>query len=321
MKALWLEDNQIQLRELPQPQRPDEVQLKIRKAGICSTDLELVKGYYPYTGILGHEFVGEVISSSLRLGEGIGVRVGDRVVGEINAACNQCEQCLNGRPTHCENRTVLGIVNRDGSFAEFTQLPAANLHKIPASVPDEMAVFTEPLAAALEIQEQVNIKPNDRVLLIGAGRLGQLIAQTLALTGCDLRVVARHARQRELLTVRGIGIIDEEDVQRWRWDVVVEATGSPMGFALARQAVRPRGTLVLKSTYKGEMNINFSSIVVDEVNIIGSRCGPFEPALRLMESRQVDPTVLIDKEFSLADAVKAFEHAAQPGVLKVLIQP
>lgn len=323
MRALWLENNRIELRDIPQPHEPNEVLVKIRKAGICSTDLELVNGYYPYTGVLGHEFVGEVVSFTPSPSpEGRGeLKVGDRVVGEINAVCGQCEQCLNGRPTHCENRTVLGIVNRDGTFAEYTHLPIANLHKVPASVPDEMAVFTEPLAAALEIQEQINIKPNDRVLLIGAGRLGQLIAQTLALTGCDLRVVARHAHQQELLTSRGIRIIAAEDVQRWRWDVVVEATGSPSGFALARQALRPRGTLVLKSTYKGEMNVNFSSIVVDEVNIIGSRCGPFEPALRLLESKQVDPTVLIDDEFSLDDALKAFERAAQAGTLKVLIQP
>jgi threonine dehydrogenase-like Zn-dependent dehydrogenase len=315
MKALWLENNNIDLRDVLQPQRPNEALVKIRKAGICATDLELVKGYYPYTGILGHEFVGEVVQSQDTSW------IGQRVVGEINAVCNNCEQCLNGRPTHCEKRTVLGIVNRDGTFAEFTQLPIANLHKVPASVSDGMAVFAEPLAAALEIQEQITIQPGDRVLLVGAGRLGQLIAQTLALTGCDLRVVARHKRQQNLLTARGIRIIAEADVQQWRWDVVVEATGSPTGFALARQAVRPRGTLVLKSTYKGEMSVNFSSIVVDEVNIIGSRCGPFEPALRLMETKQVDPSVLIDAEYSLADAVKAFEHAAQPGALKVLLNP
>lgn len=323
MKALWLENNKINVRGIPQPQKPNEALIKIRMAGICSTDLELVKGYYPYTGVLGHEFVGEVVALTPHLspeGRG-GFKPGDRVVGEINVVCNHCEQCLNGRSTHCENRTVLGIVNRDGTFAEFTTLPIENLHRVPASVSDEMAVFTEPLAAALEIQEQINIKPTDRVLLIGAGRLGQLIAQTLALTGCDLRVVARHTRQQELLKARGIRNIAEEDVERWRWDVVVEATGSPGGFTLARQAVRPRGTLVLKSTYQGEMNVNFSSIVVDEINIVGSRCGPFEPALRLMESKQVDPTVLIEDEFSLQDALKAFERAAQAGTLKVLLTP
>jgi threonine dehydrogenase-like Zn-dependent dehydrogenase len=215
---------------------------------------------------------------------------------------------------------VLGIVNRDGTFAEFTQLPIANLHRVPEAVPDEMAVFTEPLAAALEIQEQIQIKPTDRVLLVGAGRLGQLIAQTLALTGCDLRVVARHSFQQDLLKKRDIRIISEEEIEPWRWDIVVEATGSPSGFSLARKAIRPRGTMVLKSTYKGDMSVNFSSVVVDEIHLLGSRCGPFEPALRLMESKQVDPTVLIMDEFKLRDALKAFERAAQAGVLKVLVE-
>src|SRR5512138_308713 len=315
MRALWLETNKISLRDVSEPRKPAEALLKIRKTGICSTDLELVKGYYPYTGILGHEFVGEVAASEDPSW------VGRRVVGEINVTCQQCEQCLNGRPTHCENRTVLGIVNRDGVFASFTNLPTTNLHLVPDSVPDEMAVFTEPLAAALEIQDQIQVKPTDRVLLIGAGRLGQLIAQTLALTGCGLRVVARHAHQRNLLKSRGIGIITEEDIQPWRWDIVVEATGSQSGFSLARKAIRPRGTMVLKSTYKGEMNINFSSVVVDEINVVGSRCGPFEPALRLMEARQVDPTVLIADEFKLEQALKAFEHAAETGMLKVLLEP
>lgn len=317
MNALWLEENKISLRDIPQTRKPNEALIKIRKAGICSTDLELVKGYYPYTGIIGHEFVGDVVEAD------DASWIGQRVVGEINATCGECEQCRNGRPTHCEHRTVLGIVNRDGTFAEYTNLPIANLHRVPESVPDEMAVFTEPLAAALEIQDQIQVKPTDRVLLIGAGRLGQLIAQTLALTGCNLRVVARHEHQQSLLQKRGIRIIAEEDAiaQPWRWDIVVEATGSPSGFSLARQAIRPRGTMVLKSTYKGEMGVNFSSIVVDEINIVGSRCGPFEPALRLMESKQVDPTVLIDSEFSLGNALKAFEHAAETGVLKVLVQP
>src|SRR5574339_16074 len=308
MNALWLENNRIDLRSVSQPRKPNEALIKIRKAGICSTDLELVKGYYPYTGILGHEFVGEVVEAD---GADRALWIGQRVVGEINVVCHHCEQCLNGRPTHCEQRTVLGIVNRDGTFAEFTSLPITNLYRVPDSIPDELAVFTEPLAAALEIRQQIQIKPADRVLLVGAGRLGQLIAQTLALTGCDLHVVARHAHQQKLLRARGIRVIGEEEIQPWRWDIVVEATGSPGGFSLARQAVRPRGTLVMKSTYQGEMSVNFSSIVVDEINIVGSRCGPFEPALRLMESRQVDPTVLISDEFRLDEALKAFERAAQ----------
>ncbi len=315
MQALWLENQQLDLREVPEPAWPGEALIRIRKAGVCSTDLELVKGYYPFTGIIGHEFVGDVVECDDP------AWVGQRVVGEINVICGNCEQCLGGRSTHCESRTVLGITKRNGTFAEYTTLPIANLHRVPASVPDELAVFTEPLAAALEIQQQVHIRPTDRVLVIGAGRLGQLIAQTLALTGCDLRVVARHPHQQKILVERGIKLILEEDVQPWRWDLVVEATGSPGGFSLARQAIRPRGTLVMKSTYKGEMSVNFSSIVVDEVNIVGSRCGPFGPALRLMEKGKVDPSVLIAAEFKLGEALQAFERAAQPGVLKVLVEP
>ncbi len=324
MLALWLENQKMETRGVPRPNGAKEALVRIRKAGICSTDLELVKGYYPFTGILGHEFVGEVISLTSRpspTGRGDGLMVGDRVVGEINAACGTCEQCRGGRPTHCENRTVLGITNRDGAFAEYTTLPVENLHRVPDSVTDEQAVFTEPLAAALEIQQQIQIRPADRVLLIGAGRLGQLIAQTLALTGCGLRVLARHVLQQKLLAERGIRWIAEDEIQPRRWDIVVEATGSSSGFDLARKAIRPRGTLVMKSTYKGDMTVNFSSIVVDELTILGSRCGPFEPALRLLEKGEIDPTVLIAKRFKLSEAVKAFEEAAKPGMLKVLIEP
>jgi threonine dehydrogenase-like Zn-dependent dehydrogenase len=315
MKALWLENNRVDLRDVPRPSHPGEALVRVRLAGICSTDLELVRGYYPYTGVLGHEFVGEVVSSDDE------AWIGQRVVGEINATCGRCEACLNGRGSHCENRNVLGIVNRDGVFAEYTRLPLENLHPVPASVPDEMAVFAEPLAAALEIQEQVQVHPTDRVLLVGAGRLGQLIAQTLALTGCGLRVVARHEAQKSLLRARGIGLVSEEDVQPGRWDMVVEATGSPDGFALARRAVRPRGTLVMKSTYKGELRVDFSSVVVDEITIIGSRCGPFAPALRLMEQKMVDPTPLIAAEYRLEDGLRALDEAARPGVLKVTLKP
>lgn len=315
MQALWLENQKIDLRHVSRPANPGEALVKVRLAGICGTDLELTRGYYPYTGIPGHEFVGEVVESPNP------AWLGARVVGEINVVCGQCEQCRNGRPTHCENRSVLGIINRHGAFAEYLTLPLENLHRVPDSVSDQAAVFTEPLAAALEIQQQVQIKPTDRVLLVGAGRLGQLIAQTLALTGCDLRVVARHQYQRDLLAARGIRYIEESDVQPWRWDVVVEATGSPSGFDLARRAVRPRGTFVLKSTYAGDLTLNLSSIVVDELNIIGSRCGPFEPALRLLEKRAVDPTVLIVAEYPLAQGMDAFQAAASPGMLKVLLRP
>jgi threonine dehydrogenase-like Zn-dependent dehydrogenase len=320
MQALWLDNNQLSLQDVSRPAKPGEALIRVRLAGICGTDLELVKGYYPFSGIPGHEFVGEVVEvdpaeASLQ------ALVGRRVVGEINASCGECQQCRQGRPTHCENRSVLGINKRDGVFAEYTTLPTENLHIVPDDIPDEMAVFTEPLAAALEIQEQVQIRSSERVLLIGAGRLGQLIAQTLALTGADLRVVARHPNQKKLLTDRGIKLIDEMEIQPWRWDVVIEATGSPAGFELARKAIRPRGTFVLKSTYRGDMTVNLSSIVVDEINIVGSRCGPFKPALRLMQQKKVDPSVLIAAEFSLAESPSAFNKAAETGMLKVLVRP
>ncbi len=321
MKALWLENNQIRVREdAPLPARPGEALVKVHLAGICGTDLEMVKGYYPFTGILGHEFVGELVGSTDD-SPNFAAWVGKRVVGEINASCRFCEQCRGGRPTHCENRTVLGMKARDGVFAEYVSLPFENLHLVPDSVPDEAAVFAEPLAAALEILQQVQVRPADRILLVGAGRLGQLIAQVLALTGADLRVVARHPLQRKLLSDRGIWLIDEGDVQAWRYDVVVEATGSTAGFELARKAVRPRGTFVMKSTYKGDLTLNMSSLVVDEINLVGSRCGPFDPALILLEKHEIDPTPMISAQFRLDEALKAFEEAEQRGSLKVLIRP
>jgi threonine dehydrogenase-like Zn-dependent dehydrogenase len=313
MQALWLQDQTLSLREIPRPNKPGEALIKVRLSGICGTDLELVRGYYPFAGVLGHEFVGEVLESPEQ------DWIGKRVVGEINAVCGECRQCRNGRPTHCENRSVLGILNRDGVHAEYCTLPLANLHVIPDSVPDEAALFTEPLAAALEIQQQVHIQPVDRVLLIGAGRLGQLVAQTLVLTGCDLSVLARHSGQKTLLESRKIRIISEQEIQPRAWDVVVEATGSPSGFDLARQAIRPRGTLVLKSTYRGAMSINWSPFVVDEITIVGSRCGPFAPALRLLERREVDPAILIAGRYPLADALEAMAAAQKPGMLKVLL--
>jgi threonine dehydrogenase-like Zn-dependent dehydrogenase len=315
MKALWLEDQRLSVREVPRPERGDEALVRVRLSGVCGTDLELARGYYPFTGVIGHEFVGDVIESPDRSW------VGARVVGEINASCGVCEACRAGRPTHCEGRTVLGITDRDGAHAEYTTLPLANLHRVPDSVTDDAAVFTEPLAAAVEILQQVHVLPTDRVLLVGAGRLGQLVAQVLALTGARLRVVARHPQQKALLAARGIETIDAEAVERGRFDVVVEATGSPSGFDIAHAALRPRGTLVLKSTYRGEITLALAPFVVDEITIVGSRCGPFAPALRLLERGDVDVFPLIGERFPLAEAVEAMEAAARPGMMKVLIQP
>jgi threonine dehydrogenase-like Zn-dependent dehydrogenase len=318
MQALYLENNQLHYQvqfPLPQPQE-GEALVRVLVAGICATDLALIGGYYPFTGILGHEFVGEIVRA-----EQAPARIGERVVGEINIACGQCTACLKGRKTHCLERTVLGIKGRHGAFADYLCLPLENLYPVPASIPNEAAVFTEPLAAALEIQQQISIRPTDQILVIGAGKLGQLIAQSLMITSAHLQVVARHKKQQQLLAARQIAWLTETAVTPKNYDYVIEATGSPDGFALARQAVRPQGTIVLKSTYKGERLINLSSLVVDEITLIGSRCGPFAPALRLLEQQAVDPTILIEERLPLEQGIMALKRAGERGVLKILLYP
>jgi 2-desacetyl-2-hydroxyethyl bacteriochlorophyllide A dehydrogenase len=318
MRAVWLKNQTLSFRKnVPEPESlAGEALVKVRLAGICGTDLELVKGYYPFSGIPGHEFVGEIV-----LAPDQPDRVGQRVVGEINASCGSCRYCLAAQPTHCENRSVLGIKNRNGAFAEYLCLPLKNLKAVPDAVSDDAAVFVEPLAAALEIQQQIKICSTDRVLILGAGRLGQLIAQTLVPLDCDLTVVARHKNQQAILADRHIEWIDAQAVQKRDFDIVIEATGSADGIALAHQAVRPRGTIILKTTtsQKGNLQINFSALVVDEITLVGSRCGPFAPALHLLENQLVDPTVLITERYRLSEALKAFEHAAAPGALKIIL--
>jgi threonine dehydrogenase-like Zn-dependent dehydrogenase len=317
VQALWLEDRALRVRDdvaAPQPP-PGEALVRVRLSGVCNTDLELVKGYYPFTGVPGHEFVGTVEAAP-----DAPEWVGKRVVGEINAACGRCAQCRHGRRTHCDDRTVLGIVNRHGAHAQRLVLPVANLHEVPADLPDDLAVFAEPVAAAMEIHEQVDVHAEDRVVVIGDGKLGQLIAQTLAATKCDLLVVGRHPAKLEPLRAMGLATGDAGAIQPRRADVVVECTGNPEGLALARAAVRPRGTLVLKSTYHGRTSFDFSSLVVDEVTLVGSRCGPFAPALRALAEGAVRVTHLVHARYPLKDALAAFEHAARPGVLKVLLE-
>ncbi len=318
MKGLWLQDRQLSFRtDLPEPDAgPGMALIKLRQAGICATDLEMLRGYYPFTGVPGHEFVGEVVAAP-----GNETWVGRRVVGEINLTCGECTACRAGRPHHCANRTVLGINGHDGVLAEYFTLPVENLHAVPEAVEDDLATFTEPLAAALEVQEQVHIQPETRALVVGAGRLGLLIAQTLRLTGCDLRVVVRRQAPADLLARYGIASVFVADVEENSADLVVEATGSPDGFALSRKAVRPAGTLVLKSTFAGDVTLNLSSVVVDELTLVGSRCGPFDPALRLLESGLVDLRPMISARFALSDGLAAFEKAAEHGILKVLIDP
>ena len=316
MRGLWLENQQLKFRkDLPLPElEKGDVLIQPRLSGICSTDLELVNGYYPFTGIPGHEFVGDVIKAP-----GLPDFEGKRVVGEINITCGHCIHCQQDRGSHCVNRTALGISGRNGVFADYFTLPAKNLHIIPDSIADEQAVFTEPLAAALEIQEQVNISPSDRVLVVGAGRLGQLVAQTISLNDCDLTVVARYPKQRKLLEKRGIKVLDENNIAPGVMDIVVDTTGSPSGFEAARSAVRSRGTIVMKSTYAGPLEINASSLVVDEITLIGSRCGPFGPALDLIKDRLVDPVSLVEESFHFTDIIAAINKAGESGVLKVLL--
>ncbi len=316
MRALWLEGRSLRLRDdVPLPDPPaGEALVRVRLAGVCNTDLELVRGYYPYTGVPGHEFVGVVERA-----DGAPSWTGRRVVGEINAACGACATCLAGRLTHCERRSVLGIVARDGAFATHLALPLANLHAVPEGVADEVAVFTEPTAAALELQEQVAVSPDDRVVVVGTGKLGNLVAQTLAATGCRLLAVGRSERSLALLSARGIPTATAEGIEPRRADLAVECTGSPEGLELARRAVRPRGTIVLKSTYHGKAAIDMAPFVVDEITLVGSRCGPFAPAIRALARGEVDPRPLVDARYPLADAVAAFEHAARPGALKILV--
>ena len=317
MRGLWLSDQHLTFRkdlEVPRA-TADEALVRVRLAGICRTDLELSRGYYPFNGILGHEFVGEVVEAP-----GGQLRKGDRVVGEINASCGECALCRRGLKTHCLNRTVLGIVGRNGAFADFLALPTENLLKLPASVPDDAAAFVEPIAAAFEILEQLQIPSSERVLVIGAGKLGQLVAQVLSSTDLDPAVVARYPLQREQLERRGIKWIDETQVLAGESDLVVEATGSEAGLELALSAIRPRGRIVLKSTYKGQAPLDFSRIVVNEISLIGSRCGPFAPALRLLEERAVDPRPLISSRYPFEQALEGFEKASERGVLKILYE-
>ncbi len=318
MRALVINNGLHLEKNYPMPTPPKgEALVRVLQAGLCNTDLELVKGYMNFTGVLGHEFVGVVEQAA-----GREELIGQRVVGEINAACGRCETCRANRPTHCPHRTTLGIDRRDGAFADYTLLPCENLHSVPDSVTDDQATFVEPLAAACEILEQVKIHPTDRVAVIGDGKLGLLCAQVVALTGCNLIAVGRHAEKLQVLQRRGIATTTNlNTVESGALDIVVEATGTPGGFEAARRIVRPRGTIVLKSTYQGEaVPVNLTAIVVDEITLIGSRCGPFEPAIRLLANKQIDVESLIQARFPLDEGVAAFKHAAQKGTLKVIVE-
>lgn len=313
MRALSNLDQLTYSPDAPMPTlQPGQALIKVIRAGICNTDLELVKGYLNFRGILGHEFVGEVV-------EGPAEWLGRRVVGEINISCGECDLCREGYDTQCRNRTTLGIRQHDGAMADYLALSTRNLHLVPDSVTDDQAVFTEPLAAALQIIACEPVLPNQDVILVGAGKLGMLCAQVLRLTGARVRAIARRPRQRELLANWGIEAVTLDELPRNRAHVVVDCTGSSDGFATALNLVRPRGTIHLKSTYFGLPEADLSRVAVDEIRVIGSRCGPFPAALRLLETRAVEVESMIDARYPLDDALAAFEHADRPGMFKVLL--
>ena len=321
MYALYLKDGQLALHnDYPRPEPgADEALIRVALAGICSTDLELVKGYAGgFRGVLGHEFVGVVEA----VGSAEAVEwVGRRVVGGINLGCRRCTVCLGDGPEHCPNRKTLGIHNKDGVFADYLTLPVVNLLAVPEGVADEEVVFTEPLAAALRIREQIVVRPSARAAVVGPGRLGLLVAQVLALAGTDVTVLGRRAQSLELPRQLGLatGLVTEAADDSF--DLVVEATGNDAGLAHSLRLARPRGTLVLKSTFAGQAHVNLTKLVVGEIAVVGSRCGPFAPALRLLERGAVRVRPLIEAEYPLTDALAAFAHAARPGVRKVLLRP
>jgi threonine dehydrogenase-like Zn-dependent dehydrogenase len=302
----------------PQPSTGDSL-LKVRRAGICSTDLEIAQGYMDFHGVLGHEFVADVVQSPDR------ALVGKRVAGEINIVCGRCDMCLSGLSGHCRHRQVLGIVNQDGAFADFVRLPAVNLHVLPDSIDDDQAVFIEPLAAACQVVKQLGVSrsaPGERrwVTVLGDGRLGMLVAQVLRNSGLPVRVIGKHPEKLALCekwSIRSRPLT--EIVPRHDQDVVVDCTGSPEGLELALQMVRPRGTIILKTTIAVPKPIQLAPIVIDEVTVMGSRCGPFRQAIQQLAEKQVDVASLIHRRMKIEQGVEAMHVAARPGVFKVIL--
>ena len=294
---------------------PGEALIRVRAAGICNTDLEITKGYKGFAGVLGHEFVGEVLESQDRRW------VGQRVCGEINVSCGACRMCAAGMPSHCERRTVIGIMGRHGAFAEYLTLPLVNLHPLPPQLSDEEAVSVEPLAAAFQILQQIHPDPRERVVVLGDGKLGILCAQVMALTGANLLVVGKHRQKLEILDRLGIATGQLADPLPQEVDIVVEATGSPGGLELALSMARPRGTVVLKSTTAAAPGLDLSPIVVKELTVVGSRCGPFPRAISALVHGEVDVRPLLSVRYPLEHAIQAMQRAEEPGTLKVLLHP
>lgn len=314
MHGIWLEDNKVTLRDdlpIPSPQL-NEVLIKVLKAGICHTDLELIKGYYPYTGILGHEFVGEVVQGPAKL-------LNKRVVANINLSCQKCEYCQKGLSNHCPNRDVLGIVNKNGTFAQYITMPIDNVFNVPDQVSSLEACFTEPVAAVLQILEQIQIKPSDKVLIIGDGKIGQLVTQILCHHSYEVFLVGHHPFKYLPYQDEGVTVGNESLITGAHFDYVIECSSHTSGLELALKAVKPKGTIVLKTTLIGKHTVNLADLVVNENTLIGSRCGPFKPALRLLANNAINITQLFEKEYSLKQGIEAIEHAKRSETKKIII--
>ncbi len=316
MKAVLLKGGKIYVEEVPVPV-PEEKEALVRivKAGICNTDLELLEGYMDFQGILGHEFVGQVVESPEN------EWLGKRVVGEINLPCGQCPICLEGDPKHCPSREVLGIHRKNGVFAEYATLPLENLHVLPRTVSDIEGVFIEPLAAAIAVFDHISIGSQDEVLVLGDGKLGLLVSQVVRTHSQNVFCIGRHPKKLALLQRKGIQTA--QDIATWnrKFDIVIEATGVPEGIEDALSRVKPKGAIVAKSTYHGLTKIDLSFLVVNEIRLFGSRCGSFEKALDFLEEEPILLEEMVDAEFPLEDAGKAFERASDPETIKVLLSP
>jgi|SRR5579863_4828989 len=315
MLAVHLENRHVKLKRVPRPRRPEGFALiRLLCGGICNTDLELQRGYYDFSGVPGHEFVGEVVEADDRS------LLGRRVVGEINLDCGACDWCRKRMGRHCSKRTVLGILKHPGAFREFLTLPERNLHLVPDSVPTESAVFTEPLAAACEILDQVTFPCSSRVAVLGDGKLGLLIAQVLHAYGLRVRQFGRHKEKLRIAAREGVEtevVRDRVPAAEYSW--VVDATGSPRGLSDAIRMARPRGTVIMKSTVHGGTALNSGSVIVNEITLLGSRCGRFEPALELLKNGTVNVADMISERMRLDQAPVAFLRASKTGVLKVLL--
>jgi threonine dehydrogenase-like Zn-dependent dehydrogenase len=315
--AVYLENGAVSVRDIPVPDRPAGFALlRLLTAGICNTDLELQRGYYGFAGIPGHEFVAEVAAADTPS------LVGRRVVGEINLACHACDWCSRDLARHCPHRTVLGIVHQPGAFQEYFVLPERNLHIVPDEIVNECAVFTEPLAAACEILDQVPIPRDETVAVLGDGKLGLLIAMALRVHGCRVRQFGRHSEKLQIAAATGVEVeLEGNPLPLARYGWVVDATGSAEGLRAAAAMVRPRGTVILKSTVHGMVAVDTAPLIVNEITLVGSRCGRFEAAIPLLEGRAIRVEPMIAASYPLREAPDAFARAAERGTLKVLLTP